>query len=112
MGKYQTAFLAPDMWGLNLSAALTGLFNRKKKSVVLERLTHFDPRIADIDILQDGVYVDLDEMLREHSEYQNELRLYTIGRPLKKGLQSFKYTCEGLNGACASDVEIRNIINL
>ena len=187
--KYQTVFLTSDMWGVNLPAALTELFKRKKKSVVLERLTHFDSRIVDIDILQDDVYVDfenmleklplrmvgdgmrrylnivassanpmnniilideidnglhysayrkiweaifmlavssnkqifvtthsketltyLNEMLEEHSEYKDELRLYTIERTLKKGLQAYKYTFEGLKGACASDVEIRSVV--
>lgn len=187
--KYQTVFLTSDMWGVNLPAALTELFKRKKKSVVLERLTHFDSRIVDIDILQDDVYVDfenmleklplrmvgdgmrrylnivassanpmnniilideidnglhysayrkiweaifmlavssnkqifvtthsketltyLNEMLEEHSEYRDELRLYTIERTLKKGLQAYKYTFEGLKGACANDVEIRSVV--
>ena len=52
----------------------------------------------------------LNEMLEEHSEYKDELRLYTIERTLKKGLQAYKYTFEGLKGACASDVEIRSVV--
>ena len=52
----------------------------------------------------------LNEMLEEKPAYQNELRLYTIERTLKKGLQAYKYTYEGLNGACENDVELRSIV--
>lgn len=187
--KYQTVYLTSDMWGVNLPAALTELFKRKKKSIVLDRLVHFDSRITDIDILQDDIYIDfenmfeklplrmvgdgmrrylnvvassanpmnniilideidnglhysaykkiweaifalavsnnkqifvtthsketlnyLNEMLEENPAYQEELRLYTVERTLKKGLQAYKYTYEGLNGACANDIEIRSIV--
>ena len=49
----------------------------------------------------------LNEMLEEHPEYQQEMRLYTIARTLKKGHQAYKYTYEGLSGACENDVELR-----
>ena len=52
----------------------------------------------------------LNEMLEENSEFQNELRLYTIERTLKKGLQAYKLTHEGLRGACENDIEIRSIV--
>lgn len=49
----------------------------------------------------------LNEMLKEHAEYQKEMRLYTLARTPLKGHQAYKYTFEGLNGACANDVELR-----
>lgn len=52
----------------------------------------------------------LSEMLEENSEFQNELRLYTIERTLKKGLQAYKLTHEGLRGACENDIEIRSVV--
>lgn len=52
----------------------------------------------------------LNEMLEEKLDYQKELRLYTIERTLKKGLQTYKYTYEGLSGACENDVELRSIV--
>jgi AAA15 family ATPase/GTPase len=52
----------------------------------------------------------LNEMLEEHPDYQKELRLYTIEKTLKKGLQTYKYTYEGLSGACENDIEIRSIV--
>ena len=52
----------------------------------------------------------LNEMLEENSEFQKELRLYTIERTLKKGLQAYKLTHEGLRGACENDIEIRSIV--
>lgn len=52
----------------------------------------------------------LNEMLEENPDYQKELRLYTIERTLKKGLQAYKYTYEGLSGACENDIEIRSIV--
>lgn len=187
--KYETAFLTEDMWGFNLATALSELFKRKKKDIVLERLIHFDARIKDIDILQDDIYVDfedmqeklplrmagdgmrrylnivaasanplnniilvdeidnglhysaykklweaiftlatttnkqvfvtthsketlhrLNEMLGEHPEFQQDMRLLTIEKTLKKGLQAYKYTYEGLSGACENDVELRSIV--
>ena len=52
----------------------------------------------------------LNEMLEEHPGYQKELRLYTIEKTLKKGIQAYKYTYEGLSGACENDIEIRSIV--
>ncbi len=49
----------------------------------------------------------LNEMLEEHSEYQESLRLYTIANTPKKGHQAYKYTYEGLSSACENDVELR-----
>ena len=50
------------------------------------------------------------EMLEEKPDYQKELRLYTIEKTLKKGLQAYKLSYEGLRGACANDIEIRSIV--
>ena len=52
----------------------------------------------------------LNEMLQETPEYKENLRLYTIERTLKKGIQAYKYTHEGLRGACDNDVEIRGLV--
>ena len=52
----------------------------------------------------------LNEMLEEKPDFQKELRLYTIEKTLKKGLQAYKYTYEGLSGACENDIEIRSIV--
>ena len=49
----------------------------------------------------------LNEMLEEHIDYQKEMRLYTLARIPLKGHQAYKYTFEGLSGACANDVELR-----
>lgn len=49
----------------------------------------------------------LNLMLTEHQEYQQETRLYTIAKTLKKGHQAYKYTYDGLSGACENDVELR-----
>lgn len=49
----------------------------------------------------------LNLMLTEHQEYQQEMRLYTIAKTLKKGHQAYKYTYDGLSGACENDVELR-----
>jgi AAA15 family ATPase/GTPase len=49
----------------------------------------------------------LNEMLEEHVEYQQEIRLYTLAKTPLKGHQAYKYTFEGLSGACANDVELR-----
>jgi hypothetical protein len=48
-------------------------------------------------------------MLEEHPEYHNEMRLYTLENTLKKGYQAYKYTYEGLTGACENDIELRSI---
>ena len=52
----------------------------------------------------------LNEMLEENSVYQKELRLYTLEKTKLKGHQAYKYTYEGLSGACENDVEIRSIV--
>ena len=52
----------------------------------------------------------LNEMLEEHPEYQPDMRLYTIAKTLNKGHQAYKYTYEGLSGACENDVELRGIV--
>lgn len=52
----------------------------------------------------------LNEMLEERPEYQQEMRLYTIAKTLKKGHQAYKYTFEGLQGACRNDIEIRGMV--
>lgn len=52
----------------------------------------------------------LNKMLAEHPEYQPEFRLYTIANTLKKGHQAYKYTFEGLQGACENDMEIRGMV--
>ena len=51
----------------------------------------------------------LNQMLEEHPEYRNEMRLYTLENTLKKGYQAYKYTYEGLNGACENDIELRSV---
>jgi AAA15 family ATPase/GTPase len=53
----------------------------------------------------------LNEMLEEHTEYQDALRLYTIEKTKLKGHQAYKYTFEGLNGACENDVELRSVVS-
>ena len=187
--KLSTVYLTADLWGINLASELTELFKRRQKGAVLESLKHFDNRIADVDILQDDIYIDfegipeklpirmtgdglrrylnivaasanpmtniilideidnglhysaykklweaifalatttnkqvfvtthsketlcsLNEMLGEKPDYQKELRLYTIEKTLKKGLQAYKYTYEGLSGACENDIEIRSTV--
>ena len=52
----------------------------------------------------------LNEMLAEHPEHQSEFRLYTIADTPKKGHQAYKYTFEGLQGACENDVEMRGMV--
>ena len=49
----------------------------------------------------------LNEMLEEHPEYQQEMRLYTLANTPIKGHQAYKYTFDGLSGACENDVELR-----
>lgn len=51
----------------------------------------------------------LNEMLEEHSEYQDALRLYTVENTKLKGHQAYKYTYEGLSCACENDVELRGV---
>ena len=43
-------------------------------------------------------------------DYQQSFRFYTIADTLKKGHQAYKYTFEGLQGACESDVEMRGMV--
>ena len=38
------------------------------------------------------------------------MRLYTIADTLNKGHQAYKYTYEGLSGACENDVELRVLV--
>ena len=52
----------------------------------------------------------LNEMLEENPNYQQEMRLYTIANTLKSGYQAYKYTYEGLSGACENDVELRGMV--
>ena len=51
----------------------------------------------------------LNEMLEENPIYQDDMRLYTIAKTLKNGHQSYKYTYEGLSGACENNVELRGM---
>lgn len=51
----------------------------------------------------------LNEMLEEHPEYQQEMRLYTIAKTLNKGHQAYKYTYEGLSGAFENNIELRGM---
>lgn len=52
----------------------------------------------------------LNEMLKEHPEYQQEMRLYTLANTPKKGHQAYKYTYEGIKAACENDVELRGLV--
>lgn len=52
----------------------------------------------------------LNEMLEEHQEYRQEMRLYTIAKTIKKGYQAYKYTYAGLSGACENNIELRGIV--
>ncbi len=52
----------------------------------------------------------LNEMLEEHPEYQQEMRLYTIENTKLKGHQAYKLTYNGLNEACTNDTELRSIV--
>ena len=52
----------------------------------------------------------LNEMLEEHSEYQDALRLYTIENTKLKGHQAYKLTYNGLREACENDIELRSIV--
>ena len=52
----------------------------------------------------------LNEMLEENPAFQQEMRLYTIANTQKNGYQAYKYTYEGLSGACENDVELRGMI--
>ena len=52
----------------------------------------------------------LNEMLQEAPDYKSDMRLYTLERTLKKGMQAYMYTYEGLSEACNNDVELRSIV--
>lgn len=52
----------------------------------------------------------LNEMLEENSAYQEDFSLYTLAKTPKKGYQAYKYTYEGLSGACENDVELRGLV--
>jgi len=52
----------------------------------------------------------LNEMLEEHPEYQQEMRLYTLAKTPVKGHQAYKHTYEGLSGASENDVELRGLV--
>lgn len=52
----------------------------------------------------------LNEMLEEYPEYQQEMRLYTLAKTPLKGHQAYKYTFEGLSGACENDIELRGLV--
>ena len=51
----------------------------------------------------------LNEMLEEHSEYQDALRIYTIEKTKLEGLQAYKLTYNGLHEACENDIELRSV---
>lgn len=51
----------------------------------------------------------LNEMLEEHTEYQDALRLYTIEKTKLEGHQAYKYTFEEMKAACDNDVELRSL---
>ena len=52
----------------------------------------------------------LNEIQEEHPEFQQEMRLYTLAKTPVKGHQTYKYTFEGLSGACENDVELRGLV--
>lgn len=52
----------------------------------------------------------LNEMLQENPDHKGELRLYTLEKTLKKGLQAYKLTHEGLQEACENEIEIRSVV--
>ncbi|MBR1682212.1 MAG: AAA family ATPase [Bacteroidaceae bacterium] len=49
----------------------------------------------------------LNEMLQEAPDYKPDIRLYTLERTIKKGMQAYMLTHEGLRGACENNLEIR-----
>ncbi|MBR1447367.1 MAG: AAA family ATPase [Prevotella sp.] len=51
----------------------------------------------------------LNEMLQEAPDYKPVMRLYTLERTIKKGMQAYMLTHEGLRGACENDIELRSI---
>lgn len=52
----------------------------------------------------------LNDMLQEVPDYKSDMRLYTLERTIKKGMQAYMYTYEGLAEACGNDVELRSIV--
>lgn len=52
----------------------------------------------------------LNEMLQDNPIYKPDLRLYTLEKTLKKGLQAYMLTHEGLQGACENNIEIRSVV--
>ena len=51
----------------------------------------------------------LNEMLQETPDYKPDLRLYTLERTIKKGMQAYMLTHEGLRGACENGIELRSV---
>lgn len=51
----------------------------------------------------------LNEMLEEHTDYRNEMALYTLEQTKLKGHQAYRLPYEGLAEACKNNVEIRSI---
>ena len=98
--KMETVFLTDDLWGINLAGALSELFKRKKKDLILKRLTHFDTRITDIDILQDDVYIDFEDM-------QEKLPLRMTGDGMRRYLNIVAASANPLNNIILID-EIDN----
>ena len=98
--KMETVFLTADLWGINLAGALSELFKRKKKDLILKRLTHFDTRITDIDILQDDVYIDFEDM-------QEKLPLRMTGDGMRRYLNIVAASANPLNNIILID-EIDN----
>lgn len=60
--KNTSVYLTADLWSINLASQLSELFKRKQKSVVLQRLSLFDHRIVDVDILQDDIYIEFENV--------------------------------------------------
>lgn len=52
----------------------------------------------------------LNDMLKEMPSYQREFRLYTVAKTLSNGYKAYKYTHEGLSGACENDIELRGLV--
>lgn len=52
----------------------------------------------------------LNEMLEEHPDYQQEMRLYTIENTKLQGHQAYKLTYNGLHEASINDIELRSIV--
>lgn len=52
----------------------------------------------------------LNDMLEEHPEYQQEMRLYTIENTKLQGHQAYKLTYNGLHEASINDIELRSIV--